>query len=108
GITTGMARFEAKDEFYYNLRFRERDPRLVPILTVPMSGEGEQTVAWAVERGEPGRVSAGSKGRGFGFTGGHFFDNWKNENYRKMALNAILWTANAPVSEGGVKSQFPP
>lgn len=107
-ITTGMAPFEAKDEFYYNLRFRERDPRLAPILSVPMAKEGEQTVAWAVDNGEPGRVSAGSKGRGFGFTGGHFFDNWKNDNYRKMALNAILWTAKAPVPEGGVKSEFPP
>jgi type 1 glutamine amidotransferase len=105
-ITTGMSPFEAKDEFYYNIRFRERDPRLVPILTVPI--EGEQTVAWAVDNGEPGRVSAGSKGRGFGFTGGHFFDNWKNDNYRKMALNAILWTAKMPVPDGGVKSEFPP
>ena len=49
-ITSGMAPFEAKDEFYYNLRFRERDPRLVPILSVPMAKEGEQVVAWAVER----------------------------------------------------------
>src|SRR5688572_3692302 len=98
-ITAGMAPFEAKDEFYYNLRFREKDPRLVPVLTVPMKGEGEQTVAWAVERADGGR--------GFGFTGGHFFDNWKTDSYRKMALNAILWTAKAEVPEGGVKSEFP-
>jgi hypothetical protein len=110
-ITSGMKPFEAKDEFYYNIRFREKDPRLVPILTVPMKGEGEQTVAWAVERGEPSRVLGEpgrvSAGRGFGFTGGHFFDNWKDDNYRKMALNAILWTAHVPVPEGGVKSEFP-
>ena len=98
-ITAGMTPFEAKDEFYYNLRFREKDPRLVPVLTVPMKGEGEQTVAWAVERKDGGR--------GFGFTGGHFFDNWKNDNYRKMALNAILWTAHVEVPEGGVKSRVP-
>lgn len=98
-ITAGIAPFEVKDEFYYNLRFRERDPRLVPVLTVPMKGEGEQTVAWAVERQDGGR--------GFGFTGGHFFDNWRNDNYRKLALNAILWTAQVPVPEEGVKSEFP-
>ena len=98
-IANGMTPFEAKDEFYYNLRFREKDPRLVPVLTVPMKGEGEQTVAWAVERKDGGR--------GFGFTGGHFFDNWKNDNYRKLALNAILWTAHVEVPEGGVKSEFP-
>ena len=47
------------------------------------------------------------RSRGFGFTGGHFFDNWENDNFRKMALNAILWTAKAEVPEGGVKSEFP-
>ncbi len=89
---SGMTPFEAKDEFYYNIRFRERDPRSgTPILSVAMGKEGEQTVAWAVERK--------NGGRGFGFTGGHFFDNWKNENYRKMALNAILWTAKAKVPD---------
>src|SRR5262245_22583766 len=98
-ITTGISPFEVKDEFYYNIRFRERDPRFVPVLTVPMKGEGEQTVAWAVERKDGGR--------GFGFTGGHFFDNWANDSYRKMALNAILWTAHTEVPEGGVKSVFP-
>jgi type 1 glutamine amidotransferase len=98
-ITNGITPFGAKDEFYYNLRFREKDPRLVPVLTVPMKGEGEQTVAWAVER-ENG-------GRGFGFTGGHFYDNWKTDNYRKLALNAILWTAHVEIPEGGVKSEFP-
>jgi type 1 glutamine amidotransferase len=98
-ITTGMTPFEVKDEFYYNIRFRERDPRLVPILTVPMAKEGEQTVAWAVERPDGGR--------GFGFTGGHFFDNWRNDDFRKMALNAILWTTHAEVPDGGVKSEFP-
>jgi hypothetical protein len=98
-IAAGIEPFEAKDEFYYNIHFREKDPRLVPVLTVPMKGEGEQTVAWAVERSDGGR--------GFGFTGGHFFDNWKTDNYRKLALNAILWTAHVPVPEGGVMSEFP-
>ncbi|HEX3149922.1 MAG TPA: ThuA domain-containing protein, partial [Gemmataceae bacterium] len=98
-ITAGMTKFEVKDEFYYNLRFREKDTQLVPILTVPMKGEGEQTVAWAVER------NTGS--RGFGFTGGHFFENWATDSYRKMALNAILWTAHTEVPDGGVKSEFP-
>jgi len=97
-ITTGMTPFEIKDEFYYNIRFRERDPGLTPILTVPI-GKDQETVAWAVERA--------NTSRGFGFTGGHFFDNWKNDNFRKMALNAILWTAKVEVPEGGVKSEFP-
>ena len=51
---------------------------------------------WAVERKDGGR--------GFGFTGGHFHDNWGNNNYRKVVLNALLWVAKADVPEGGVES----
>ena len=40
-ITTGMKPFEAKDEFYYHIRFRERDPRLMPILSV-RDGQGRR------------------------------------------------------------------
>ncbi len=68
-IGRGLSPFQLREEYYYHLHFRERDKRLTPILTTPIPGEkGEQTVAWAVERGDGGR--------GFGFTGGHFFDNW--------------------------------
>ena len=55
---------------------------IIPVLTVPMAKEGEQTVAWAVKRP--------NGGRGFGFTGGHFFDNWRNDSFRKMALNGDI------------------
>ena len=43
-------------------------------------------------------------GRGFGFTGGHFHDNWANENYRRVVLNAILWVAKVDVPQDGVQS----
>jgi putative heme-binding domain-containing protein len=99
-ICRGMASFPLREEYYYHLRFRESDPRLVPVLTTPIPGEREdQVVAWAVER------SGG--GRGFGFTGGHFFDNWKSDNFRRMVLNAIVWTAHAEVPAGGVRSEPP-
>jgi hypothetical protein len=51
---------------------------------------------WVVERPDGGR--------GFGFTGGHFHDNWANDDYRKVVLNTLLWVANADVPSGGVKS----
>ena len=51
---------------------------------------------WAVERREGGR--------GFGFTGGHFHDNWGNDNFRKTILNALVWLTGGEVPEGGVKS----
>jgi putative heme-binding domain-containing protein len=99
-ICRGMTPFPLREEYYYHLRFRERDPRLIPVLTTPIPGEREdQIVAWAVER------TGG--GRGFGFTGGHFFDNWKSDNFRRMVLNAIVWTAHADVPAGGVRSEPP-
>jgi putative heme-binding domain-containing protein len=59
-----------------------------------------QHVAWAYERPESG-------GRGFGFTGAHNHLSWQNDNFRKVVLNAILWTAQVEVPEDGVPSKTP-
>ncbi len=116
-ITRGVKPFEINDEWYYHMRFRENMDHVTPILTAippastldrpdgPHSGNkfvrekiGQpQHVAWVVER-EDG-------GRGFGFTGGHFHRNWADENFRKLVLNALLWTAKANVPANGVESQ---
>ncbi len=99
-LCAGLTPFELREEYYYRIRFRDGDARRVPVLVTPIPGErDDQVVAWAVER-------AGG-GRGFGFTGGHFFDNWKVENFRRMVLNAIVWTAGAEVPAGGVRSRLP-
>jgi type 1 glutamine amidotransferase len=58
-----------------------------------------QHVAWAYERQKGGR--------GFGFTGGHNHVSWQDDNYRKIMLNAILWTAGMQVPENGVDSPSP-
>ena len=55
---------------------------------------------WATERADGGR--------GFGFTGGHFHRNWGDENFRKIVLNAILWTAKVDVPENGVQCSISP
>lgn len=54
-------------------------------------------MAWAAERDDGGR--------GFGFTGAHFHRNWGNDDFRKLVLNAILWTAKAEVPAKGVQSK---
>ena len=84
-IGRGLSPFQLREEYYYNIRFRCCDRRgLTPILSTPIPGEkGCTPVAWSVERWRQG-------GRGFGFTGGHFFDNWRIDNFRKMVLNAVL------------------
>lgn len=118
-ITRGVKPFEIHDEWYYHMRFREGMEGVTPILTDlppkdtlsrpdgPHSGNPhvrqaiangeEQHVAWAYER--PGG------GRGFGFTGGHNHWNWGDDNFRKLVLNAILWTAHVEVPEGGVSDR---
>jgi len=60
----------------------------------------QQHVAWAYERPD-------NKGRGFGFTGGHFHKNWQDDNFRKVVLNAIVWAANGDVPDNGVQSATP-
>ena len=120
-ITRGVNPFELNDEWYYHMRFVEGMKGVTPILTAlppdsslsrpdgPRSGNphvrkaianGEpQHMAWAYER------SGG--GRGFGFTGGHNHDNWGDDDFRTIVLNAICWTANIEVPAGGVPSATP-
>jgi len=43
-------------------------------------------------------------GRGVGFTGGHFHMNLGDDNFRKLVLNALVWTAKGDVPTNGVES----
>lgn len=100
-IASGVRDFRLREEFYYKMRFREPDARRAGILTVPALGgtEPEHTVAWAVERPDGGR--------GFATTTGHFYDNWSNDSYRRLILNAIVWAARADVPKDGVQTVMP-
>ena len=42
-----------------------------------------------------------------GFTGGHDHWNWGNDQFRKLMLNAIVWSAGGKVPKGGVSSTTP-
>lgn len=121
-ITRGVKPFQIRDEWYFNMRFRDGMKGVTPILSAvpdgsttnrddgPHSGNpamremvarGEvQHVAWAAERPDGGR--------GFGFTGAHFHKNWGDDNFRKVALNAILWVAKVEVPADGVQSKVTP
>ena len=117
-ITNGVHPFSTHDEWYFHMRFKDGMQTVMPILSaVPpvkmnlpdgeRSGNADvrkqvleqlpQHVAWATERADGGR--------GFGFTGGHDHKNWGNDDQRKLVLNAILWTAKAPVPSIGVESK---
>ena len=124
-ITRGIADFTLHDEWYYHMRFRKNMEGITPILSdlpPPESlsrPDGEhsgnpdvraavlerketQHVMWAFER--PSELGGG---RAFGFTGGHFHKNWKNDEQRGVVLNAIAWIANIEVPADGVPSQTP-
>ena len=120
-ITQGVKPFVQDDEWYYHMRFMPKN--VTPILSAhpPMSTmkrkdgphsnnphvrksmeAGEiQHIAWAYERPD-------GKGRGFGTTGGHYHHTWNDKNWRTLILNAIAWTANVKIPEGGVPSKDNP
>ncbi|MCU1274167.1 MAG: putative thioesterase involved in non-ribosomal peptide biosynthesis [Bryobacterales bacterium] len=101
-ISRGWKSFTARDEFYYKMRFRPGDTRVTPILTtmVPKDTPQREVIAWAVERADGGR--------GFGFTGGHYHRNWGIPDFRRMVVNAILWSAKMDVPTGGAKCDISP
>jgi len=86
-----------ENELYHNLRFSGNNFS-VPILTTPFHHR-QYVVAWALERKDGGH--------GFGYSGGHFYSEWMNEDCRRMMLNAILWTAKVEVPRDGVVSSVP-
>ena len=119
-ITRGVKPFQLKDEWYFNMRFRPAMKGVTPILVAKPSdavrkgpyvypqgpyehiiaGSGrEELMMWCVERSE-----ADGGGRGFGFTGGHFHLNWGHDDFRKIVLNAIVWSARGKVPSAGVPS----
>jgi hypothetical protein len=121
-VTRGVIPFEISDEWYFHMRFRAEMEGVTPILTaVPPEStmsrhngphEGNPEVREAVKRGELETVAWACQradgGRGFGFTGAHFHKNWGKDNFRKLVLNAIVWTARMEVPADGVPSHLAP
>jgi Trehalose utilisation len=117
-ITRGVKPFAVRDEWYFNMRFRPDMQGVTPILAakpsdqvrkgpyvhpqgpyqhiIDASGRTE-SMMWVVERADGGR--------GVGFTGGHFHVNWKDDNFRKVVLNALVWICKAEVPKEGVASE---
>jgi type 1 glutamine amidotransferase len=121
-ISSGVKPFSITDEWYYHMRFADDMKNITPILQAlppestlkgkdgthsnnPAVRESVlvrkelQPVAWAIERPDGGR--------GFGFSGGHMHKNWANDNFRKIVLNAVAWTAKATVPTDGIPSPTP-
>ena len=120
-ITRGVAPFAINDEWYFHMRFRPGMEAVTPILSAvapdaTMSRpdgphSGNSSVRAAVQNQEPQHVGWAQQrpdgGRSFGFTGGHVHWNWGDDNFRKVVLNAICWTAHVAVPAAGVVSTTP-
>jgi type 1 glutamine amidotransferase len=119
-ISSGVKPFEVNDEWYYHMRFRPKFENTTAILSAKapvetLNRKGSRgtnpTVQAAVEAGEPQIMAWAYErpngGRGFGFTGGHFHKNWQQDDFRKLVLNALCWTAKAPIPPDGITSRTP-
>ena len=118
-VTRGVKPFKTNDEWYYHMRFREQMDGVVPILTDlppkeslsrgdgPHSGNPDVRKA-VLERGEAQHMAWARQrpdgGRGFGCSGGHVHWNWGNDQFRRLILNAIVWTSGVDVPAGGVNA----
>ncbi|MEK6260874.1 MAG: family 16 glycoside hydrolase [Planctomycetota bacterium] len=88
----------------------EKDGKQVPKLSRPenqhnnnpharkaiLEDKAPQHMAWATQRPDGGR--------GFGCSGGHVHWNWGNDQFRKLMMNAIVWTSGLDVPAGGVNA----
>jgi len=122
-VANGVEPFGINDEWYYHMRFRDGMKGVTPILTSlpgpetlsrgdgPHSGNPDVRAA-VLDRKEPQHVmwvaeNEAGAGRGFGFTGAHVHNNWANDPFRKVVLNAIAWIAGLDVPDGGIPSEAP-
>lgn len=119
-IGRGVEPFAATDEWYFSIRRPAPVTDAVrPVLVTIPSDEvragpyvwpagpyahvvaatgQEEAVLWTCDHADGGR--------GFGFTGGHFHDNWKDPNFRRIVLNALVWLTQLPVPDDGVSSSL--
>ncbi|MHB0956197.1 MAG: ThuA domain-containing protein [Pirellulaceae bacterium] len=118
-VTRGVVPFEIDDEWYYHMRFRPNLEGVTHVLSArppeetrkgpdgPFSGNPTvrarvgmvEHLAWTRQRPEGGR--------GFGFTGGHWHWNWGHDQFRKLVLNGIAWTAGIEIPPDGIDSPTP-
>ena len=96
-IMRGIRALKVNDEWYYQLKFSSLG-EVQPLIAATIDVKDE-TVGWAYIRE--------SGGRSFGFSGMHYFENWKNESLRRMIANAVLWSVDLDIPENGMPVRVP-
>lgn len=118
-----MKPFKIRDEWYFHMCFVDGMKGVRPLLVaIPPAStmsrkdgpwEGKPDVRKAVAEGEPQEMAwvfdrADGVGRGFGFPGAHYHKNWGEPNFRRLVVNAILWTAHVDIPADGAKCYLGP
>jgi hypothetical protein len=110
-VSGGLRPFDLlKDGWLCNLHFANKGVTPLIASKVPEKvrstadakahADRAEVVAWAFER-ENG-------GRSFGFTGADLHANWASDDQRRLVLNGILWSAKAPLPDGGATVSVTP
>jgi hypothetical protein len=103
-VTRGVKPFTVDDGWLTRSRFVEKMKGVTPLLrTVPPTTKlppgakpgDDAIVSWCYDRPDGGRS--------FVFTGCHLHRSWGEEGYRRLLVNAILWTAKVDVPKSGAK-----
>lgn len=87
-IGRGWTVWNIHDEFYLN-PVLHKNAR--PLLKVDVDGK-EHVVGWTFDRGP---------GRSVGITLGHFHHNFARDDFRRLVVNGILWSAKERVPKNG-------
>jgi hypothetical protein len=124
-VARGVKPFTLRDEWYYHMRFVSDMKGVTPILSAvaplktvhfkdgdqPSTHGGNPDVLHSVAAGEPQQLAwtydRPDGGRGFGFTGFHYFLNLTNDNFRTTMLNGVAWVAGLEIPPDGIPSKTP-
>ena len=124
-VSNGVKAFSVRDEWYYHMRFVPEMKGVTPVLSAiaplntvkfkegdkPSPHGGNPDVLADVKAGRPQHLAWAFErpkgGRGFGFTGFHFFANMTNDSFRTTMLNGVAWAAGLEIPAGGIASKTP-
>lgn len=90
-ICRGWQECDITDEFYLNPLIKQA----TPLLQVRDPKAKDVIVGWVYERPDGGRA--------FGTTLGHPYKNFQLDSFRRMIVNAILWSAHVDVPQQGAR-----
>ena len=124
-MANGVKAFSVKDEWYYHMRFVPEMKGVTPVLSAiaplntvkfkegdkPSAHGGNPDVLADVKASKPQHLAWAfdrpKGGRGFGFTGFHFFANMTNDSFRTTMLNGVAWAAGFEIPANGIATKTP-